>query len=137
MAGSIDKSGRDGVAAALKLVQSARRQRCKYDRNENKRWHISQEMTALGRVAHGLNAHDCRVDHARPHGEPDEARVRVGISCGDEQKHAQRRVHSNDHHEIVRMSLSPSPARGPETTQCVYAKYENYPDDDQGYSKKT
>jgi hypothetical protein len=90
MAASIDKSGRDGVAATLKLVQSARRQRCKYDRDENKRWHISQEMTALGRVAHGLNAHDYRVNHARPHGEPDEARVRVGISCGDEQKHAQR-----------------------------------------------
>jgi hypothetical protein len=41
MAASIDKSGRDGVAATLKFVQSARRQHRKYDRNENKRRHIS------------------------------------------------------------------------------------------------
>src|SRR6516165_5051907 len=77
--GSFDKSGRDSVAVTLKLVQSARRQRCKYDRHENKRWHISHQMTALGRVAEGLNPHDRRVNHARPHGEPDEALVSVGI----------------------------------------------------------
>src|SRR5262249_10052819 len=131
-----DQSRRDSVAISLKLVRSARHQHCKYDRHENKRWHISHQMTALGRVAEGLNAHDRRVNHARPHGEPDEALVSVGISCGDEQKHAQRRVHSNDHHEIVRMPLSPSPARGPENTQCIYAKYESQTDNDQGYAKK-
>src|SRR5215467_11407097 len=134
--GSFDKSGRDSAAVTLKLVQSARRQHCKYDRHQNKRWHISQQMTALGRVAEGLNPHDRRVNHARPHGEPDEALVSVGISCGDEQKHAQRRVHSDDHHEIVRMSLSPGPARGPENTQCIYAKYESQTDDDQRHAQK-
>jgi hypothetical protein len=34
------------------------------------------------------------------------------------------------------MSLSPSPARGPENTQCIYAKYESQTDDDQGYAQK-
>ena len=40
--GKFDKSGRDSVAATLKLVQSARHQHCKYDRNENERRHISK-----------------------------------------------------------------------------------------------
>ncbi len=78
--GKFDKSGRDSVAATLKLVHSARHQHCKYDRNENKRGHISDQMTALGRIAEGLYAHDRPMNHARPHGEPDEALVSVGIS---------------------------------------------------------
>jgi CHAT domain len=57
-----------------------RHQHCKYDRNENERRHISDQMTALGRIGEGLNAHDRPVNHARPHGEPDEALVSVGIS---------------------------------------------------------
>jgi hypothetical protein len=51
-------------------------------------------------------------------------------------QHAQRRIHSNDHHQVVGMSLSPCPARGPENTQCVYAKCESQADDDQRYAKK-
>src|SRR5262249_45565644 len=78
--GKFDKSGRDSVAATLKLVQSARHQHCKYDGNQNKRGHISDQMTALGRIAKGLNTHDRPMNHARPHGEPDEALVSVGIS---------------------------------------------------------
>src|SRR5262249_2318720 len=73
-------SGRDGVRATFNLVQSARHQHCKYDGNENKRGHISHQMTALGRIAEGLNAHDRPMNHARPYGEPDEALVSVGIS---------------------------------------------------------
>jgi hypothetical protein len=57
-----------------------RHQHCKYDRNENERRHISDQMTALGRIGKGLNAHDRPVNHTRPHGEPDEALVSVGIS---------------------------------------------------------
>ena len=51
--GKFDKSGRDSVAVTLKRVRCAQRQHCKYDRHENKRWHISHQMTALGRVAEG------------------------------------------------------------------------------------
>jgi hypothetical protein len=69
--GKFDKSSQNSVAATLKLVQSARYQRCKYDRNENERGHISDQMTALGRIAEGLNAHDRPVNHARPHSEPE------------------------------------------------------------------
>jgi hypothetical protein len=75
-----DKSSRDSVAVTLKLLQPARHQHRKYDRNENKRGHISYQVTALGRIAEGLNAHDRPMSHARPHGEPDEALVSVGIS---------------------------------------------------------
>src|SRR5215475_10776810 len=78
-----------------------RHQHCKYDRNENKRRCISHYMTALSRIHESLNAHDCPMNHTRPHGEPNEAFMSVGISCGDEQKHAQDRIHSNDHHQIV------------------------------------
>src|SRR5262249_54095125 len=55
-------SGRDGVRATFNLVQSARHQHCKYDGNENERGHISHQMTALGRIAEGLNAHDRPVN---------------------------------------------------------------------------
>src|SRR5262245_12654113 len=43
----------------------ARHQHCKYDRNENERRHISHQMTPLGRIVEGLNAHDRPVNHAR------------------------------------------------------------------------
>src|SRR5262249_54528503 len=36
----------------------------------------------------------------------------------------------------MRMSLPPSPARGPDNTQRIYAKYESETDDDQRYAKK-
>jgi len=52
--GKFDKSGRDSVAAILKLVHSAGHQHCKYDRDENKPGHISHQMTELGRIAKGL-----------------------------------------------------------------------------------
>ena len=46
------------MRATFNLVQSARHQHCKYDGNENKRGHISHQMTALGRIAEDLNAYD-------------------------------------------------------------------------------
>ena len=79
IAGKFDKSGRDGVAVTLKLVHSARHQHCKYDRHENERRQVSHQMTALGRIGEALNAHDRPVNHARPHGEPDDALVSVGV----------------------------------------------------------
>src|SRR5262245_4790990 len=124
------------AAAARSGFRAPRRQRCKDDRNENERGHIAHQMTALDRITDGLNAHDRRVNQARPHGKPDDVRVSVRISRGDEQKHAQRRIHSDDHHQIVRMSLSPDPTRGPDKTQGKYAKYESQADDDQRYAKK-
>src|SRR4029450_11588058 len=68
--------------------------------------------------------HDRAVNHARPHGKPDEARARIRISRGGDQKSAQCRIHSADHQQIVRMSVAPSPARRPHNAQGVYAKYE-------------
>jgi hypothetical protein len=63
-------------------LRGPRHQHCKYDRNENERRHIADQMTAFDRIAEGLNAHDCSVNHVRPHGEPDDAFVSVGISYG-------------------------------------------------------
>ena len=60
------------VHAAIMGVQSIQ--------DTGERGHISYQMTALGRIAEGLNPHDRRVNHARPYGEPDEALVSVGIS---------------------------------------------------------
>src|SRR5262245_22479922 len=89
---------------------SARHQYCKNDRKEKERRHIAYQMTAFGGIADGLHAHDRGVNHARPHGEPDQTLVRIGISRCDKQKYAERGVHSKDHRQIVRVSLSPSPA---------------------------
>src|SRR3954451_2525053 len=104
---------------------SPRHQYCKNDRHEEERGYISYQMAAFGRIVEGLSAHDRPVNHARPHGEPDNALVRIGVSRCDEEKYAQCRIHSDDHHQIVRISLAPSPARGPHNAQCIYAKYKH------------
>src|SRR4029077_3220158 len=94
-------------------------------------------MTALGRLAQALNAHDRSMNHARPHGEPDEALMSRGISGGDEQKHAQSPIHSNDHHQIVLwVSLSPYPARGPEDAQRIYSKNKRQADGNESDPEK-
>ena len=62
------------------LSHGPRHQHRKHDRDENERRHISHQMTALGWIVEGLNAHDHRVNHARPYGEPDEAPMIVGFS---------------------------------------------------------
>jgi hypothetical protein len=108
----------------------------KNDRHEEERRHICNQVAAFSRIIEGLNSHDRAVNHARPHGKPDDALVRVGISGCDKQKYAQCRIHSDDHQQIVRMSVAPSPARGPHNAQCIYAEYERQTDDDQGDTEK-
>src|SRR5262249_1118022 len=73
------------AVAARSSFRAPWRQRCKYDRNENQRRHIAHQMTALERIVDGLNAHDRRVNQARPHGEPDDVRVSERIFRSDEQ----------------------------------------------------
>src|SRR5262245_8011917 len=108
----------------------------KNDRHEEERRHICDQMATFSRIIEGLNSHDRAVNHARPHGEPDDALVRIGVSGRDEQKYAQCRIHSDDHQQIVRMSVAPSPARGPHNAQRIYAEYERQTDDDQGDTEK-
>jgi len=69
-----------GQILAATLLRGPRHQHCKDDRNENKRRHISHQVPALARILDRLNAHDRRMNHARPDGEPYEALVSIGIS---------------------------------------------------------
>src|SRR3954462_7232395 len=62
----------------FKRAVNPRHQRCKNDRHEEERRRISYQMAAFGRIVEGLNAHDCPVNHTRPHGEPDNALVCIG-----------------------------------------------------------
>ena len=87
-------------------------------------------MTLFRPIVKGLNGHDPAVHHARPDREPDYAFVRVGISRCDKQKHTQRRVDTDDHHQIVRVSVSPGPARGPDNAQWINTEYESQAEDD-------
>src|SRR5262245_12003691 len=89
-------------------------------------------MAAFRSVTEGLSSHDRAVNHARPHGKPYNAFVSIGISRCDEQKYAQRRIHSDNHQQIVRMYVAPSPARGPHNGQRIKAKYARETGDDQG-----
>src|ERR1700682_6412158 len=92
-------------------------------------------MTAFFRVVERLKGHDRAVRHARPYGEPDETLVRLGISRCDEQKHAQCRIDDDDHHQIVRVSMSPAPAGGPDDAQRINNEYESQAEDDQRDTK--
>src|SRR5262249_36608947 len=68
-----------GSGQITALLRCPRHQHCKDDCNEDERSHVSEQMAMLHGVVDGLNAHDRRMNEARPHGEPDEAFVRVGI----------------------------------------------------------
>jgi len=83
------------------------------------------------RIVEGLDPHNCSVHDAGPYSEPDEAPVLIRISRCDEQKYAQRRINTYDHHEIVRVPMAPSPARGPNKAQRINTEYENQAKDDQ------
>jgi hypothetical protein len=113
-----------------------RHQYRKNDRHEEERRHVCYQMAAFGWIMEGLRGHDRAVNHARPHGKPDDAPVRIGISRSDEQKYAQRRINSDNHQQIVRMSLAPDPARRPHNAQRIYAEYERQTDDDEGDAEK-
>src|SRR6516164_6605708 len=54
-------------------------QYCENDRHEEECRHIRYQMAAFARVTESLYAHDRAMNHARPHGEPDKALVRVGV----------------------------------------------------------
>src|SRR5258708_39821027 len=92
-------------------------------------------MTAFFHVVERLKGHDAAMHQARPDGEPDEALVGLGISRGQEQKHAQRRIDGDDHHQVVRVPMSPGPAGGPDNAQWINAEYESQADDDQRDTK--
>jgi hypothetical protein len=66
---------------AATLLRGPRHQRRKDHRNENERRRISHQMTALGGIVQGLNTHNRPVNHARPHGEPDEALVSKSLEA--------------------------------------------------------
>src|SRR5258708_26560925 len=88
-------------------------------------------MTAFLHIVEGLNGHEPSVHHARPYGEPDNALVRSGILRCEEQKHTKRRIDSDDHHQIMRVSMSPSPTGGPNNAQRINTEYESQSDNDQ------
>src|ERR1035437_10927714 len=88
-------------------------------------------MTMFRCVTKGLNGHDPAVHHARPYSEPDNAPVSIGISRCNQQKHTERGIDTDDHHPIVRVSLSPNPAGGPDNAQRINTEYENQAEDDQ------
>ena len=46
-------------------------------------------------------------------GEPDDAFVRVWITRGHQKEHAERCVDPHDHHQVVRVALTPGPTGGP------------------------
>jgi hypothetical protein len=88
-------------------------------------------MTLFRRSTEGLQCHDCSVHHARPYGEPDDALMRVRIARRRQKEYAERRLDSDDHHQVVRVPLTPCPAGGPDNAQRIDAENESKPDDDQ------
>src|SRR5215470_12959652 len=102
----------------------------KDDRYKKKGGHVTKQMTPFRRVLDSLPGHDGSMHHAGPYGEPDDAFVRVRITRGHQKEYAERRVNSNDHHQVVGVALTPSPARGPNYAQRIDAQYESKADDD-------
>src|SRR5215813_6910081 len=76
------------LAATSRLYSNLRailwHQHCQNDRYEEKCRCICNQMAAFGRIIESLNAHDGTVNHARLHGEPNKALVRVGVLRCDE-----------------------------------------------------
>src|SRR5262249_51691755 len=95
----------------------------KDERYQEQRRHVAKQMTPFCRIAEGLQCHDYSVHHARPHGEPDDALMRVRIARRHQKEHAERRIDTDDHHQIVGVPLTPCPAGGPDDTQQIDAEY--------------
>src|SRR5262249_2870935 len=57
--------------------------------------------------------------------------MRVRIARRHQKEHAERRIDTDDHHQIVGVPLTPCPAGGPDGAQQIDAEYESEPDDDQ------
>jgi hypothetical protein len=87
-----------------------------HDGYENQRRDISPQMSHVVVTPEGLDRHDCGVDDARAHGEPDQADIGLRTSRRVPEEKAQRRVQANDHHEVVGLVRStgvPCPPRRP------------------------
>src|SRR5262249_958078 len=79
-----------------------------------------------------LNSHNHAVHDTRPDREPDEASVCHRITRGDNQKHAERCIDTEDHFEIFRATCCvPSPARRPEDGERPYTEDKDKPYDHQ------
>src|SRR5262249_46674676 len=70
------------------------------DRYKKQRGHIGKEMPSFSPVAECLPSHDCSMDHARPHSEPDYAFVRVRITRRYHKEHTERGIDADDHHQV-------------------------------------
>src|SRR6516165_7918571 len=92
-------------------------------------------MPSFSRVAECLPSHDCSMYHARPHGEPDYAFVRVRITRRHQKEHTERGIDADDHHQVVGVAPPPSPAGGPDDAQRIEAEYANEADDDKRDAK--
>src|SRR5262249_51915623 len=78
-----------------------RRQDREYDGHDQERRYVAGEMTVLLAVDEALDGHDAAMNEARPDREPDQARVRRRVLRRDDEKHPERGVDADDHHQIV------------------------------------
>src|SRR5262249_14283867 len=112
---------RRDISRPYSCLRGTGHQYCENDRHEEERRHIRYQMATFTRITEGLYAHDRAVNHARPHGEPDKALVRVGILRCDEQKYPERRVQADNHQQIVGLCVTPRTARGRHKANAVQA----------------
>src|SRR5262245_21868344 len=92
-------------------------------RDHKYRRNIPPQVRAVLRIRQRLYSHDARVNHTRPHGEPDEAQVLERVAARDQQKAPQRRVDSDDHLQVMRQPVRlfhvPRPAGRPQDDERV------------------
>jgi hypothetical protein len=58
--------------------------------------------------------------------------TREGVACRDQQKYSEGGIDADDHHQVMRMSMSPTPAGRPHHRLGVDPEDEDQSDDYQG-----
>src|SRR4029078_4611542 len=83
-------------------------------------------MTMFAAVRKCLKRHDCRMHHARPDGEGDQAAVFSRVPCSGNQKNAEDRINTADHLQIVgAFTAMPDPARRPHEAERIDQPEDN------------
>jgi hypothetical protein len=121
-----------------RLLEAGGQHQHRQDNGHQKQRRDISPQVPDGVVAEGLHRHDCGVDDAGNHGEPDRAEIGRRVPCRVEQEDAECRVDAHDHHEQVRLvgrAGFPCPPRRPDQGQGI-EKESNHANDGERELKK-
>jgi hypothetical protein len=88
--------------------------------DEEKRWNVTDEVTAVQWVKACLYGHDRPMNDARPDRKCYEADMPLGPAGGDQEKYPERGIQGDDHFEVFGPTMMPCPPCRPKDREGVH-----------------